>query len=295
MAEDILRTAQTLTASMEALAALGAWLRLRREGLAADPSVAALLHKVVGEIAPGVEQTLTPQQETVALGFIRSFFGQAIELLDNPGRPPGWVHEDPSILEQQGLASRVVVRTMAALADASPRFRALVGGPSCMLDIGTGVGWLAIEAAATWPHLNVEGIDIFEPALDRARANLASSSVADRVTLRQQSVVDIDSTDHYDVVWFPGPFIPLPLVEPSLDRISRALKPGGAIVFGFFGAPTPLAEALTDLRVVRAGGHPWTAAGIVDLLGQHGFEDVEVFAHQSLATLVVGYRAPEHY
>lgn len=293
MAEDILRTAQALTASMEALAALGAWLRLRREGLQADPSVAALLQKVVDQIAPGVEQTLTPQQETVALGFVRSFFGQAIELLDNPARAPGWVHEDPSILEQQGLASRVVVRTMAALADASPRFLSRVSGPSRMLDIGTGVGWLAIEAAATWPHVEVEGIDVFEPALKRARANLAASSVARRVTLRQQSVADIDATDRYDVVWFPGPFIPLPLVEPSLHRIGRALKPGGAIVFGFFGAPTPLAEALTDLRVVRAGGHPWTAAGIVGLLDHHGFEGVEVFAPQSLATLVVGYRALE--
>lgn len=292
MAEVVLLTAQRLTASMEALAALGAWLRLRREGLQADPSVTALLNRVVNEIAPGVEQTLTPQQETVALGFIRSFFGQAIELLDNPARVPGWVHEDPSILEQQGLASRVVVKTMAALAEASPRFRALVSRPSCMLDIGTGVGRLAIEAAETWPNMVVEGIDVFEPALNRARANLATSSVADRVTLRQQSVADIDSASRYDVVWFPGPFIPLPLVEPSLSRIRRALKPGGALVFGFFGAPTPLAEALTDLRVVRAGGHPWTAAGIVDLLGRHDFEALEVFAPQSLATLVVGHRSP---
>ncbi len=32
------------------------------------------------------------------------------------------------------------------------------------LDVGTGVGWLAIEAARTRPALRVVGIDLWEPS-----------------------------------------------------------------------------------------------------------------------------------
>ena len=47
--------------------------------------------------------------------------------------------------------------------------------------VGTGVGWLAIEAARSWPALRVVGIDSWEPALILARKNLAQSGVVERV------------------------------------------------------------------------------------------------------------------
>lgn len=287
---DILKVAQGLTAQMEALAALGANLRVRLEGLTPDPRVADLLDRVCAAVDVEAIAAATPQQQTVALGFIRAFFAQAMDLLADPARPPGWVYEDPVILQQQGLASRLVAHTIAAVAVDDLRLAKLLDGERRFLDIGTGVGWLAVEAATIWPKMRVVGLDVFEPALVLARRNVAGSAVADRVELRLQSAADLDEDEAYDVAWFPGPFIPRDLVEPVLARIRAALRPGGAIVFGFFGAPTPLGEALTALRVVRAGGHPWSGPEVVEQLERAGYDDVRIHAPQSLATLVIGYR-----
>src|SRR5690242_5567596 len=76
MALPLLPLTQTLNSSMEALAALGALLRMRREGLAPDPRVAAALEKVVGVIDPGLLDATTPQEEAIAVGYIRAFFLQ---------------------------------------------------------------------------------------------------------------------------------------------------------------------------------------------------------------------------
>jgi precorrin-6B methylase 2 len=51
--------------------------------------------------------------------------------------------------------------------------------PGAFFDIGTGVGWLAIEAARFWPALRVVGIDPWEAVLTLARNNLAKSGIAD--------------------------------------------------------------------------------------------------------------------
>ncbi|MBV8642368.1 MAG: class I SAM-dependent methyltransferase [Candidatus Eremiobacteraeota bacterium] len=54
------------------------------------------------------------------------------------------------------------------------------------LDVGTGVGWLAIEAAQSWPAWRVVGIDSWKPALELAQQKLSQSSVAARVEFRLQ-------------------------------------------------------------------------------------------------------------
>jgi hypothetical protein len=72
---------------------------------------------------------------------------------------------------------------------------------------GTGVGWLAIEAAHVWPALRVVGIDQWEPALALARENLGKSGVAERVEIRLQCVEDLEETARFSLAWLPGPFI----------------------------------------------------------------------------------------
>ena len=49
-----------------------------------------------------------------------------------------------------------------------------------MLDIGTGVGALAVGFGEAFPQLHVPGIDVLDRALGRARQTLAASGVAAR-------------------------------------------------------------------------------------------------------------------
>jgi predicted RNA methylase len=97
------------------------------------------------------------------------------------------------------------------------------------LDIGTGSGWLAIEAALSWPALRVVGVDPWEPALVLARRNLAQSGVAERVELRAQHVELLMDEAAFTVAWLPGPFIAAEIADRVLDRLRCALALGGSV------------------------------------------------------------------
>ena len=287
--DSLIAASQRLNASVEALAAIGAELRLRREGGIADPRVRKLLQAVIAQIDPRLLEGLDEQHEAVALAFITAFFRQAVDLLENPTRAPGWLYDDPIVLQSQGQASQLVVRGIDALAARQPALREVLRRPGEFLDVGTGVGLLAIEAARSWPELKVVGIDIWEPALELARKNIAASDVGDRIELRNQDIQQLDDRDRYSLAWLTGPFIPLDIVATSLERIHRALTPDGWLVFGLY-APQPslLGEALTNLRIVRGGGHPWTVDEVLARLRSLGFSRLDSYSPNPPIQFIVG-------
>ncbi len=288
----LIAASQRLNTSVETLAALGAELRLRREGDPADPRVRKLLNDVLGQLEPKLLEGVDTHQEAAALAFITSFFHQAIDLLENPGRPSGWTYEDPIVLQSQGQASRLVARGIEALGKRQPDLGETLRRPGTFLDVGTGVGLLAIEAAQSWPAMQVVGIDIWAPALALARMNVESNQVADRVELRNQDVQRLDDRERYTLAWLAGPFIPYDIVTVALERIHRALAPGGWLVFGLY-APQPnlLGEALNNLRIVRSGGHPWAVDEILTRLRALDFSQIDSFSPNPPIQFVFGRKA----
>ena len=290
--ESFIKKWQILNGSVEALAALGAELRLRREERSGDSRVRSLLQEIVRRIEPGLLDDLDSNQELAALALIQACFRQAIDLLENPGRASGWNYEDPVILESQGQVSRLIVRGIDTLAANRPALRATLRRPGSFLDIGTGVGWLAIEAARCWPTLRVVGIDSWEPALTLARKNLAQSGVAERVELRSERLEDLDDEKSFTLAWLPGPFIAAEIVAVALERIHRALAPGGWFIFGLHvRPPDELGEALTNLRILRWGGYPWTTGEVEARLEALGFERIEAVSPSPSIMLVLGAKS----
>jgi len=110
--ETFLQQLQALNSSLETLAAIGAELRLRRDGLTGDARVRSLLQDVVHRIDPTVLDGMNPGQAQAALGLIQTSFRQAMDLLENPERAPGWVYEDPVILDSQGQVVRGIFRVL---------------------------------------------------------------------------------------------------------------------------------------------------------------------------------------
>jgi hypothetical protein len=106
---------------MEALAAIGAELRLRQSGAPADPHLQTLLREAIQTIEPGLLDDLTREQETVALASINAFFQYALDLIDDPGRPPYWSFTDPATLQSVWQMSRAVVRAIDEIAPQLPR------------------------------------------------------------------------------------------------------------------------------------------------------------------------------
>ena len=108
----------------------------------------------------------------------RTFLGQALELIDNPGRSGGWELVDVPLLQSIGRRSMGVAEAIGAFERLVPEFAARLAAPGALLlDIGTGTGWLAIALARAHPALQVVGLDIFEPALDLARTNIAAADL----------------------------------------------------------------------------------------------------------------------
>ena len=289
--QSLLAISQRLNTSLESLAAISAELQLRKSGTPADPRVRALLGDVIENIEPGLLDGLSEDQQGLALASINAFFRQALDLIEDPGRAPGWSFKDPVILQSYGQMSRRVVHAIDELAPLLPEFNDTLRRPGAILDIGTGVGWLAIEAARTWPALRVVGIDPWEPSLNLARQNLADTGMASRIELRAQRLEDVPDRDAFTLAWLAGPFLPPQIIATALTTVRNALKPGGWLVFGLFASPPdPLGQALTALKVVRSGGHPWSNEDVESQMRDAGFEGIKSFTPPTLVRFTVGKR-----
>jgi SAM-dependent methyltransferase len=287
----LLAVVQRLGSSMEALAVLSAELQLRQSDESCDPRVRSILQDAVEKIEPGLLDGLTRDQESLALATINSLIRQALDLADNPARAPEWSFRDSTILQSIGRRSRRVVQMINDLSAQLPELKDVLQRPGAFLDVGTGVGWLAIEAANTWPALRVVGIDPWEPSLALARQNLIDTGMAGRIELRAQRLEDLPDRDVFTLVWLPGPFLAAEALPAELAVAHGALRVGGWLVFGLFEPSTDqLAEALTALRVVRSGGHPWNAKQVEDQLRSAGFEQMRLFTPPNLPSLIFGKR-----
>ena len=289
MSEAALRTRiGGLAPAAGALAAIGAALQLRRDGAAAPAEVEQHLDAVLAALDIPPLDRLDAGQTARLCDLVIMILRHALELLDNPTRPPDWNHTDPALLEAQGSASRFVVHLIAGAAAARPELAALLVRPGVFLDVGTGVGWLAIEAARVWPALRVVAIDIWEPALARARHNVAASGLEGRIEVRAQDVTALPDRAAFSLAWVPVPFFGTATFSRVLTQVREALAPGAWVVCGIETAPEePLARALSVLRLVRGGGEITMPAEVATHLTAAGFASVEIVPAGPL-TLIFG-------
>ena len=108
-------------ATVHAFAAIGAALRLHQAKQQADPAIQSRLLAAVEAVLPGALNGLNPQQVSEALAYVTFQIGEATDLFHNAGRPPGWVLQDPAVLQSLGHASRQNIRSIIALAADRPR------------------------------------------------------------------------------------------------------------------------------------------------------------------------------
>lgn len=257
--------------SLEALAALAAHVRVETEGLDADPRGRALLGEVAAELL-GSTGPLDPAVGAAVVGMVRAFLRQVGDLVDNPGRAGGWTAADEALLQGIGRLSMAVTDAFPVAAGTLDGLDARLAAPgAAFLDVGTGAGWLAIAVARSRPTLHVVGIDVFEPALALARANVADAGLGDRVEVRHADVTALDGAPAYDAVWLPLPFLPEEIVPAAVAAAARVLRPGGWVLAGTFAGPDDrLSGLLVDLRTVRSGGRPWRGPDILDVITAQG-------------------------
>jgi 2-polyprenyl-3-methyl-5-hydroxy-6-metoxy-1,4-benzoquinol methylase len=278
----LLSRAVELGAQVDALAALVAHLRVETEDLPADPAVRALLTQIAEHLLDGTKVAALPRQgATAAVGLAGTFLRQAADLIENPGRSGGWDQVDVPLLQSIGRLSGAISEAVVAAEGcleglAEGLAEGLGGAGGRFLDVGTGVGWLAISMARQHPQLRVVGIDVFEPALALAAENVRAEGLLDRVELRCEDAQHLSEREAFDAIWLPMPFLPAEIVPQVVRAAADAVRPGGWVLPGTFtGPPTPLAQLLTDLRTVRSGGHPWSDDALLAVLTDAGLTDAQ--------------------
>ena len=257
-----------LITQAEALAALVARLKLDATGEPADPEVAAQIDRVVEIIgATDLCGHLDRRERTTVIGHATTMLRQAMDLIDDPVRPGGWYYTDPQILQGQGASSVIVAQLIAGAGLGTENAR--------ILDIGTGVGALAVAFCRAFPRSTVLGIDPWELSLELARQNVAAAGLASRITLRQARLEAFEDDEGFDLVWMPVIFVSKTVLEDAVRRAVAAMRPGAQIVVGrYAGSDDPLVGTLGDLRTVRSGGSLLGPSDTRALLEGAGLVDV---------------------
>lgn len=289
--ETLTKALDGMLQSVSTVAALGAALHARSEKIALDGRFEQALNQIVAEVHGSGLEEMSPADATIFYARIVTTLRQSLDLLEHPGRPLGWHFRDPAIIDSQGRASRIIVHRIESVAAQRPSLEDTLRRPGRFLDIGTGAGWLAIEAANRWPVLDVVGIDIWDPSIDLAKKNVAREHPGGRITIRKQAVEELTDRDCYGLIWLPGPFLSAETVTKALPDLLHSLTPGGTLVFGFYSTPPARLEKLVlEAQVIRGGGHPWRPEEVEVLLSDSGFSDVGRYGASSFLTLVVARR-----
>ncbi|MER7930583.1 class I SAM-dependent methyltransferase [Streptomyces sp. NPDC096057] len=218
---------------------------------------------------------------------------------DDNGTPEaGWGAQSDEVLLGQGRASAATGRALAGkivpqLAGCAER---LAAEGSRVLDVGTGVGALALALAEGFPRARVEGIDVLERALRLGRGELAAAepAVAARVSLILRDVVNVSEKEAYDLVWLPAPFLSEEALRAALPRLVEALAPGAWLVSGTNPlAGDALRRSVGRWTAVRGGGNSFDTARMTEELESLGLVGTDTFPTVPGGPVLVAARRPE--
>jgi SAM-dependent methyltransferase len=265
-----------LGASATALAVLGAELDARVSGKALHPTLRPHVDDLLREA--GALQALegaSPAEVAPLLAEIRHFWALDNDFLLTPERAPGWTYTDTYVLQGAGELTEgfanVLPRFLPQLESLASRLEA---SDAAFLDVGTGVARLAIGMARKWPSLRVVGLDVWEPSLALARKNVVEAGLQERIELREQPAEELSNERAFDLAWIPAPFVPPHALGRLVERVHRALKPGGWLLFATTKPGEDLRGAALRFRVALFGGQPTTQNEIERLLAEKGLTEV---------------------
>lgn len=248
--------------------------------------------------APGLGELLLASRPEDILAWLRSNHLQSRQMADAARRGelrPGWTHTDPEILQAQGRTGRGSTRQLAAqVFPMLPGLEDRLRSPGAsFLDVGMGVGIIAIEMCRIYPELRVVGLEPGEAQATEARRNIAAAGLEDRIELWPQRLEELSEREAFDLAYLPQVFMPLDVVKAGLGSVREALRPGGWILVVAFDAPgDDLHAATARLLNVMWGGSPLGAEEVAEMTRAAGFDMVRIGgAPGSLIKGVTGRRS----
>ncbi len=271
---------EILCAATRTLAAIDAALQAREAGIELAAELAEPLQAVVpalprGPVSAEEAAALRPLLGSIRLELLLGARLALGELGD------GWAPTDPAVMQaagdvSMGFPALLETRLMPLL----PALAARLAAPgAAFLDVGTGVGAMAVEMARRWPALHILGLERWPPALELARETIHQAGLGSRIALRAQAAQDLVEEARFDLAWVPGAFIPGAELPAVLAASRRALRLGGWLLLAFMSDASPLGR----LRAASLGGA--TLPDAEWLLVNAGLREVTVLPGPPDATL----------
>ena len=171
-----------------------------------------------------------------------------------------------------------------------------------VLDVGTGTGVVALQAAQATRNGKVCGVDLSEKMLATARMKADKLGIAEKIEFRQMDAEELqfpESTFDTVVSLFALLHFPDPL--KALKEIYRVIKPGGTLVVAVGSSPPVLSAAGMKHRLFavpdllrRISGRQLVAPGFLDSLVESNFpersapEEAHLASHSHNRTEGVG-------
>jgi 2-polyprenyl-3-methyl-5-hydroxy-6-metoxy-1,4-benzoquinol methylase len=234
------------------------------------------------EAVAGLQPMLADEAIGQLLANLRTTYQQSRDLVDRAKRrtlSAGWAYTDPEILYAQGASGRAGARAMAE--QGVPQLPGLVerlSAPSAsFLDVGVGVGVIAIEMCRAYPRLHVVGLEPADAPRRGALANIEAAGFSDRIEIRDLRVEDLADVEAYDLVYLPQVFLPEDAFVRGLTTVWRALRPGGWLSLPAISAAGDDFQAtLSRLRNTLWGGGARLPQEVAEAVTRSGFTDVQV-------------------
>ena len=245
-------------------------------------------------LAPGALPFTQPPMSIALAGDLRTTLMQALSLLDRARsreKLEGWKHVDAAVLQSQGEASMALAGMVKnVLPELDDLGATLARAGASFLDVGVGVGALAIAMCRAFPELRVVGVDNFDAPLALARKNVAEAKLDARIELRKTAAGDLADEAAFDLAWVPTFFVRD--AAPVARRVLSALRPGGWVLFGAGGSSGDARRrAVWSLIDELSGGASLACADAEGILRDAGFTSVRTLPGPEWApSLVVGRR-----
>jgi demethylmenaquinone methyltransferase/2-methoxy-6-polyprenyl-1,4-benzoquinol methylase len=156
---------------------------------------------------------------------------------------------------------------------------------NAFLDVATGTGDLAIEAARTHPAIRVTGIDFVPRMLERGREKIRKRGFEGRIELIEGDALALPfEQDSFDVAAIAFGIRNIPDREAALREMARVVAPGGTVM---------VLELTTPQRGLLRALYGVYLNGLLPLLGRVVSGDPR--AYRYLAESIMEFPSPGEF
>lgn len=145
-----------------------------------------------------------------------------------------WSDYGPDLREGQGAGNRpqfhhlLGTEWLPAIPDVHARLSS--DPPARVADLGCGEGWSTIAIARAYPKVQVDGIDLDDPAIAHARHHIAATEVADRVAFHARDAAEPALQGRFDLVTIFEAVHDMSQPVEVLRAARGLLAPGGTVL-----------------------------------------------------------------